>query len=380
MPGHALLEAEVNLFCVRSDAASRPFPWTNQALDWKKVLEFAQIHGVLQFLADYLEATRLDLPDPWREILAAQRRRNAVRSMVQHRECAVVLRALSEAGIAAVPFKGTSLSKLLYGRVADRISSDVDILIRAADLMRTRTILESHGFTPVESASRMAIDALLASGIEMAFVNSNGVIVEVHWRVLEPGQAFGFPNDFESLRIDGDHIANEDLFIILVMHGLAHRWEMLKWIVDIDAFLRNVPIDWKAVWKRAGETGTCRATNIALLLVHDLLGTPLPTPIADAKAERLARSYSRHLLEGGRIPAVADFRMQMAARERWIDRRRFIGFVARVKPWDHDTPGPKALARVVRLLTRGFRSSQLADAQKIPELHVSATSRGSDTR
>lgn len=364
-----LPEAEVNVFCARSDGDLTEAPWVGREVNWRSVLEFAQAHGVLQFLSATLSRAQVRPPDPWFQILSTQQQRNAVRAMMQHRECAAIVRSFEEAKIAVVTFKGTSLSKLLYGRVADRISSDVDLLIRASDLPRAQSILSKLGYVPIESAARMDTKELLESGIEAAFVNKSGVVVEVHWQVLEPGQAFGFPNGYDSLCIVGDQISNEDLFLILIMHGLAHRWEMLKWIIDIDAFLRNVPIEWEAVWRRAAETGTVRATNIALEIVHELFGTRLPRPVEDRSARRLARLYVRSLLAGHRIRRTADFWMQIAARERWRERWKFVAFVVRVKPWDHTAgKGPKILSRVLRLLRQKVGESQLAEVQKIPEL------------
>src|SRR5713226_8450206 len=150
-----LPEAEVNVFCARSANAASTFPWRPRELDWKKVLEYAQLHGVLQFLAAALARAEIRPPGPWSGILVTQQQRNAVRAMVQHRECAAVLRALTEASIPVATFKGTSLSKLLYGRVTDRISSDVDILIRRADVHGAHEVMAQLGYVRVDSASRM---------------------------------------------------------------------------------------------------------------------------------------------------------------------------------------------------------------------------------
>jgi len=48
---------------------------------------------------------------------------------------------------------------------------------------------------------------------------------------------------------------------------------------------------------------------------------------------------------------VVNFWMQIAARERWIDRLRFIKFVAHLKPWDRTAGGHKRLSRVARPAT-----------------------------
>ena len=63
--------------------------------------------------------------------------------------------------------------------------------------------------------------------------------------------------------------------------------------------------------------------------------------------------------------------MQLAARERWIDRWRFVRFATHLKPWDYTARGPKRLGRFFRMLTQGFRPARVAGAQKIPELQQS---------
>ena len=365
-----LPEAAVNVSCVRSAGLVQ----LRGDLDWRRVLEYAQIHGVLQFLAAAAARGDINPPAPFSDILTAQQQRNAVRALLQHRECSRMIDALAAAGIQAVPFKGTSLSKLLYRRVGDRISSDIDLLIPMSRLRSAQDVLQGLGYIAADSVSRLDSETLLSGGNELSLVNTEGVVVELHWRLFEVDRACRFPIELDELNLVGDHIGNEDLFLILAIHALTHHWEALKWVVDIDAFVRNVTVNWSVVSNRAAESGTLRAANIALLVAHDLFDTPLPVSIADRTARRLARRYVRCLMTNDRIPPLVDFWMQIAARERWIDRFRFFRFVRQLKPWDQTGGRFKTLSRVVRLITQSFRRSRLAEMQKIPELH-----RGPDT-
>jgi hypothetical protein len=362
-------EAGVTLFCLRPEDGTANAP---PAVDWRKALEFAQSHGVLQFLAAALERGRIEVPEPWRSLLVRQQQRNAARAMIQHRECGAVLSVLAAAGIPAAAFKGTTLSKLLYGRVADRISSDIDVLVPLTRFSEARSVIEGIGYEVADGSARLDEKTLLVSGNELTLLKSNGTVVELHWRLFETDRACGLGIHFEDLEVEEGQLSNEELFLVLVVHGLTHRWETLKWIVDIDGFVRNVSVDWDRLLRRAARTGTLRATRIALLLTQELLGTPLPRPISDRRARRLAATYGRALITSRPIPPIRDFWMQLAARERWIDRLRFLRFVATPRPWDHSVAGPRRLSRLVRLVSEGLRAPRLADVQKIPELQPPA--------
>jgi putative nucleotidyltransferase-like protein len=374
-----LPEAWINVLCARLEDSARSRESIDRVSDWARVLEYGQVHGVLHFLATAVERGIITVPEPWRNIVVVQHRRNVIRAMVQHQACGVILDAFRRQGIQAVPFKGTSLSKLLYGRVADRISSDIDILVRESEFRLAREAIESLGYIASDDASRLDLHALLASTNEMIFRNAAGIIVELHWRVFEADRACGYATRFEDLHMSGDRIEDVDLFMILAIHGLTHRWETLKWVVDIDAFVRNVTLNWSMLFERATSSGTVRAVAIALLLAHEVLGTPLPVSVDDPFALRIARRCARVLLTGKPIAPIVDFWMQMFARERWIDRYRFLRFVVTPKPWDYITAGPKRFRRVIRLLSQSFRSSDLVEVQKIPELQQPAAADDSVT-
>jgi putative nucleotidyltransferase-like protein len=369
-----LPEADISVLCARRDGDEALRARPDKPLDWAKVLQYAQIHGVLQFVAAALERDAVQIPEPWKSIVAAQHRRNVTRAMMQFRECGAIVTALAQADIRAVPFKGTSLSKLLYGRVADRVSSDIDILVRERDFRRAREVTERLGYVAADESAQLDLETLLSSGNEMIFRNSRGIIAELHWRLFERDRACSFATRLEDLHVAEGRIEDEDLFLLLALHGLTHRWETLKWIVDIDAFVRNVPTRWDVIFARAADSGTLRPARIALLLAHRVLGTPLPLPIDDQSAFRIAILCERALLTGAPISPVADFWLQIVARERWIDRIRFVRFVARPQPWDHAAPSAaRRLSRWTRLLLHRRRPSQLADVQKIPELRTQAS-------
>jgi hypothetical protein len=73
------------------------------------------------------------MPAEWLARLRMQYMMNAARNMKMTAELLRILDALKEAGIKAMPLKGPVLAQQLYGDVALRQFSDLDILVARED-------------------------------------------------------------------------------------------------------------------------------------------------------------------------------------------------------------------------------------------------------
>jgi hypothetical protein len=87
---------------------------------------------------------------------------------------------------------------------------------------------------------------------------------------------------------------SEETLVLLCAHGMQHRWEKLKWVVDIDRLVRRTPeLDWSKVLDVAERMGGRRALLLGLFLARDARGLPLPASVEallrmDAVVARLA--------------------------------------------------------------------------------------------
>ena len=86
---------------------------------------------------------------------------------------------LDRAGIPALPLKGTSLARNLYGEPGMRITQDIDILVNTEDLDRAMQTLSRRGYrrsnSPYDDYSRL----------HLGFRHERSELppVELHWRV-----------------------------------------------------------------------------------------------------------------------------------------------------------------------------------------------------
>jgi hypothetical protein len=191
--------------------------------------------------------------------------------------------------ISAVPFKGPILAILVYGNLALREFSDLDILIHPRDLMRAKALLVAQGYSlryPLTEAQEA--DHLQAYHAYTFVSGDREVGIDLHWRFAPRHYAFALDLEhlWERLALTGfagttiSNISPEDLLLILCMHGAKDGWSRLIWICDIAELIRaHRGMNWAWVIEQAGTLGSERRLLLGLLLASHLLEAELPPDI-----------------------------------------------------------------------------------------------------
>jgi hypothetical protein len=316
-----------------------------QEIDWQYLFRSAARHRVVPILYQQLAALEGGaVPDAVLDSLRAEFQRNAWRSMALTREMLDLLTALEAVGIPAVPVKGPLLASLLYGSVALRQFTDLDLLIRRRDVLRAKGALLDRGYRqpyPLTAAQEMHH---LRFHREYGLVRSDGrILLELQWELAEG--YFSFPLTLDSLweRLEPASLAGkpvlslatEDLLLMLCAHGAKHVWHRLAWICDVARLLEVQPdIDWDRVLRQARDLGSEWMLFLGLSLASELLGARLAPEIARKVHGRriivsLASQVSRNLFE----PESEDPGLlrscvfHLRSRERWRDR---VGYCFRL--------------------------------------------------
>ena len=217
-----------------------------------------------------------------------------------------VLEGLGRAGCPAIPLKGVALSESLYGDAALRVSADLDILVPRECVARAWTVLGELGYVMADDEQRVEaseLGLLLESNIEYAFASPEaaGCPVELHWDIawrwphgapaIADLWADARPRPFRGAPAHA--LGPEWELLYLAVHAARHRWESLKWLVDIHEICRRGGLDWEKVRAKADRFGLTDVLEISLQASAALFDTPLPSrPGAHALA-RLARASSR---------------------------------------------------------------------------------------
>lgn len=375
-------EVDLLLTCARArldaDQRARVETLVAKDLDWEYLLRLADRHGLQPLLHWHLKSVcAAAVPEPHlQQLRVAFQRISALNIFLAH-ELQRLLSLFAENDIAAVPYKGPALALQLYGNVALRQFSDLDILVQPRDVKSARDLLVAEDYVPFPPLTDGQQAILLRTQCNLPFTRErNRLVVELHWTISAPHFARPFETaDFWSRVQDGnlDHFsiklpAPEDLLLALCIHGSKHMWERLAWVCDIAGLVDLYPeLDWKQVIAQARATGSERMLFLGLRLAADLLGAKVPDEVKNALASdplvsQLSRDIVRHLftLEPNPTGMMGYFLFQLRARRRWRDKFNYLRFV--LTPTEEDLvrvrlPAPLTflyyLVRPIRMVVTG---------------------------
>ncbi len=305
-------------------------------IDWRAFQREALSHGVLPVVTRALAAHAGDMvPPPVGEAMGAWSRGQSVRNAVLFSTLADALSRLESAGLQGIPVKGPTLAIHAYGSVALRQFSDLDVLVRKADVPGLVSVLEAAGYRHVKTGETWQYVKFSAPG---------GVChLDLQWGMAPDW--YRFPLNFEGLReravrreLAGHDLwqpSSEDMLLLLCGHATKHCWSKLGWIADLNEFLgrHGGALDWEFALAEASRIGGRRQLLLGLVLARDVLGASLPEPVEapifrDRRLDVLATEVRRKLVAGadaltsscGAFTSRERWAFQIRARERWGDR------------------------------------------------------------
>ncbi len=351
------LEEEVILGALRGPAgnAGAIRELVRRDPDWDVLCESACGHGVLPLLYTRLSDFGGSSVPPgdmarMKDIYSANTRRN----LFLGAELLKVLTSLDAQGIVAIPIKGPLLAEAIYGDIALRMFSDLDILVRRDDILRARELLFARGFRPTHAFTRRQEKAHLARTCEFTLETRDGSYqLDVHWRFA--ADYLAAPLDAEGAfrrRVEGRllgrpvvSLADEDTLLFLCLHGTFHVWSKLGLICDVARFLEiRSRIDWPALMERAAAAGLRRALLVGLTLAQDFFDAPVPPEVSEAAARDRPVAALRPWVRarifqwGGRQDArmIDSAMFQMRSKERPADKVRYClirSFLPTIEDW-----------------------------------------------
>ncbi len=351
-------------------------------LDWPAVVAHGHRHGTLPLLYHHLtglngfpgEGRPSGVP---RDVLGQLRvlaSASAARSLYLECELLQVLEDLESAGAPAVVWKGPVVAHRWYPAPQLRGFVDLDLMVRREDAPRARKALEDRGYA-VRSGMAVPTEELFRRANQSVPMirREARAMVDLHW---------GGASRYFSSAMDSDALWREAVtvplgegtvralpdelhLLLLSLHGAKHGpfpWPKLKWVTDVDAFLRSRPdAEWEVLLDRVGEVGCRRMLLLAVALARALLGAPVPEVVARAlEGEPEVRDLVppvRERLLASNPPSFAfrdRVRFDLAVRERFRDRAGYrLHRLLTPSPRDlEDGSGASSVLRIPRRLTR----------------------------
>ena len=261
--------------------------------DWERFLTFARKHGV----APVLYLSLKNLPDSscleHLNELRSIYRTEAQNGLLLFNGLGKVLKALDEAKIPVIVLKGACLAEAVYGNIALRSMSDVDLLVKKDDLEKTVQVLKCCGYAgsydfQVEKEIAVSVNHHLPP-----LVGPDKLQLEIHWTLFDYTYFEARDQDEEQVVETWQRaqpaaiesapclmLAPEDLFLHLCIHlSRQHVFNMrMRHLLDLRKVCERYggAFDWEVMYQRARQWQVDRSVLLTVALAERLIGLAIP--------------------------------------------------------------------------------------------------------
>ncbi|MDP3981243.1 MAG: nucleotidyltransferase family protein [Chlamydiota bacterium] len=279
-------------------------------IDWKFFVSEASVHGIAPLLDHVIKTQDLGsiIPQFVQEQLSQQRQQAALYQMFLHQETKNILEKFRESSVNTLLFKGATLSHDTYEESSLRPSSDIDILVRKADLPRIQDIMFKCGFT--FSEEMLPVQFYYQNHFHLAYqkkLKMCSIVIEIHWHLMD--KYLMQATDLESIwqrripfafdGVESSKFSLEDECIYLALHTYKHGYmnhliarqenldlffhpfaeNKLMWFVDLEKILikKNQSISWDTITERTQNWCVDQAV-LSIFTILDKLYPNLPLP------------------------------------------------------------------------------------------------------
>jgi len=155
-------------------------------LNWEKILESASWHGIAPLIyhnLKNLEENKL-IPPEVMERLKTDHHRNIGKNLYFYAGLCDILKAFRENGIKVIVLKGAALAQTVYGNIALRPMSDIDLLVKKEDLPYAEKIMFDLGYRFEGDKPR---EWYIENHFHLGYFHpEKTILVEVHWHIGRP--------------------------------------------------------------------------------------------------------------------------------------------------------------------------------------------------
>ena len=200
----------------------------------------------------------------------------------------ILLAGFSAAGLDTIILKGSALLALYYPDPGLRPMSDLDVLIRTAEVEAAMALLRRSGWTPQVEVPARTIPVTHS----LLFQDAEGTRLDLHWHVLWESCGPGLDDDFWAAAV-GTAVGGvptaalcpADQVFHACVHGVA--WNPvppLRWAADAVVVLRiaRASIAWERLLMQARRLRLVLLLRKALAFLRSALDAPVPEQVLTA--------------------------------------------------------------------------------------------------
>lgn len=262
----------------------------DQSLDWAALVDQAIRLGLAPMLYRALRDQGFPQlhPGGMRALQEAYIHTTAQNALAM-KTLAVVLRALSDAGVPAILLKGAALLATVYNDIGLRPMADLDLLVPFQALERSLAALARQGYQPAEIFPFEDKTGYCWGQLAFQRAGPHDVVLELHWHLLDnPHYAQKMSAGALLPRSRQVTFADEPVRILnpeeqilhLCAHSLYHhRGEVARTCVDLALVVETEPIDWDYLLDAAMDGDIVLALQKTLIQAADQWFAAVPDSV-----------------------------------------------------------------------------------------------------
>ncbi len=185
-----------------------------------------------------------------------------------------ILHTFEDAGIPAIPLKGTWFAEKYFGQIGARWTSDIDLLIQTTDLEQAIAGVKSLGYTMEEeripahfhwSFSKELPGSPIPLTVELHWDilkgNTSNFQIEEFWKEAKPLQHYRYIKE----------LSDYHTFYMICLHGWRHNLNSLKYFIDIIQMIHVLhdKIDYTVLFRDAAAHKTLKRMIRTLSIVYN---------------------------------------------------------------------------------------------------------------
>ena len=260
------------------------------------------------------------LPKAWLQVWLRRHEALARRTLARVGEMDILSGALHREGLDVRFWKGPILSLLLRGDLTTRPTRDIDLMVRAADLMAVRRLLLTLGYADDGPLRTSAINRYMQTHREWPMHRKTDAGLTHHvelqrapampWSLTRVAETMAFDGSIQTMPGAGCIPAPDPETHVLMMaahHGFSEGWRRLRLVSDMAAVASLPPdrLDLQRLLALSERVGLKRTLAVGFGLAQRLAGVQVPEPFVGPvrASDRLWQALSNRILEGIVAPA-----------------------------------------------------------------------------
>ncbi|MDY7032098.1 MAG: nucleotidyltransferase family protein [Thermodesulfobacteriota bacterium] len=318
-------------------------------IDWEYFLKKARSEGIspLVFLEYGKIITNKEIvPDHVTEELEKDYYTNVSRNTILLSKLGNILHVLNEEGIQVIVLKGAALAETVYGNIALRPMTDVDLLVRKEDMLMIDKQLKALGYFPSDrSIGDIDFSSTYLTTLDYRHASTHSPSFHIHWHFINssiPNKHYIRDIDMEDIWQDAQKtniadaetlvMAPHHLLIHLSEHALriSHSFNKLIFFCDMNEAIHfyNEKLDWDMLMRYSYKFKLDKMVYFNLYFISVFLEAKIPGDLLqELRPKRLyfgEEVFLKAVFNNNRVPGLS-YLVHLSMNKGYFRKMRFIG-------------------------------------------------------